>query len=118
VVSTAISAGSVILVVESPSVRNLIGTLLEKEGFTTVLEDVPRGRHTLAQAGHTVAMLITNEPWRFEPFPENVAVLYVSGAPNREFLERHHAGQLRFLQKPFHLQELILSVHLLRQQVA
>jgi hypothetical protein len=104
---------STVLVVESSSVRNLIGAVLEKERYQMVLEDVPRAQKLLASDGDQFDLLITNEPWLFEPFPEGLRILYVSGAPDREFLQKHRSPMFSYLQKPFRFQELLLSVHLL-----
>ena len=104
-------SSSVILIVESASVRNLIGAVLEKERYNVLLADVEQARQMLAAGG--VDLLISNEPWRFEPFPAGMRVLYVSGAPDREFLQRHPAERVAFLQKPFRFQNLLLSVGLL-----
>jgi hypothetical protein len=104
---------STILVVESSSVRNLIGAVLEKESHRVVLEDVTRGRQLLRTDSARFDLLITNEPWWFEPFPADLRVLYVSGAPDREFLQKHRSATFGYLQKPFRFQELLLSVHLL-----
>jgi DNA-binding NtrC family response regulator len=104
-----------VLVVESSSVRNLIGAVLEKEQYTVVLEDVP-GARQLLQAAASIDLLITNEPWWFEPFASGLRVLYVSGAPDREFLQKHRSATFGYLQKPFRFQELLLSVHLLLER--
>ncbi len=101
-----------ILVVESSSVRNLIGAVLEKERYQPVLEEVGRARELLAD-GAAIDLLITNEPWLFEPLPEGLRVLYVSGAPDREFLQSRRCPTFGYLQKPFRFQELLRSVHLL-----
>ena len=90
--------------------RNLIGAVLEKERYNVVLADVERAR---AAVEGGVDLLITNEPWLFEPFRAGMRVLYVSGAPDREFLQRYPAETVAFLQKPFRFQNLLLSVHLL-----
>ena len=102
-----------ILIVESAPVRNLIGAVLEKEHYNVLLADVDEARRMLERGA--VDLLITNEPWWFEPFPSGMRVLYVSGAPDREFLQRYPAGTVAFLQKPFRFQNLLLSVHLLLQ---
>jgi hypothetical protein len=103
------------LVVESTSVRNLIGAVLEKERYQVVLEDVPRGQKLLQTDDARFDLIITNEPWWFEPFPPGLRILYVSGAPDREFLQKHRSRMFGYLQKPFRFQELLLSVHLLLQ---
>jgi DNA-binding response OmpR family regulator len=100
-----------VLIVESASVRNLIGAVLERERYNVLLADVDSARQMLGAGG--IDLLISNEPWQFEPFPPRLRVLYVSGAPDREFLQRHSAGTVAFLQKPFRFQTLLLSVHLL-----
>ena len=100
----------VILIVESASVRNLIGAVLEKERYQVVLAELAQAQ-AMVRAG--VDLLITNEPWLFEPFRPGMRVLYVSGAPDREFLQRYPAETVAFLQKPFRFQNLLLSVHLL-----
>ena len=61
----------------------------------------------------TFELLITNEPWWFEPYAAGLRVLYISGAPDREFLQQHRSATFGYLQKPFRFQELLLSVHLL-----
>ncbi len=106
---------STVLVVESSSVRNLIGAILEKERYQVVLEDVPNGQKLLQTDSERFDLLITNEPWWFEPFPSGLRVLYVAGAPEREFLQKHRSRRFGYLQKPFRFQELLLSVHLLVQ---
>jgi DNA-binding NtrC family response regulator len=106
---------STILVVESSSVRNLIGAVLEKESHRVVLEDVTRARQLVRTDSARFDLLITNEPWWFEPFSPDLRVLYVSGAPDREFLQTHRSATFGYLQKPFRFQELLLSVHLLLQ---
>jgi len=105
-----------VLVVESSSVRNLIGAVLEKECYSVVLEDIPGGRRLLQADSALYDLLITNEPWRFEPFATGLRVLYVSGAPDRDFLQSHRSATFGYLQKPFRFQELLLSVHLLAHQ--
>ena len=107
---------STVLVVESTSVRNLIGAVLQKERYQVVLEDVPRGRKVLQDDAARFDLLITNEPWWFEPYPPGLRVLYVSGAPEREFLQTHRSPTFGYLPKPFRFQELLLSVHLLLRQ--
>ena len=47
--------------------------------------------------------------------PPGLRILYVSGAPDREFLQKHRSPMFGYLQKPFRFQELLLSVHLLLQ---
>ena len=96
--------------------RNLIGAVLEKERYHLLLADLAEGRQAVAEA--RVDLLITNEPWSFEPFPAGMRVLYISGAPDREFLQRYAAETVAFLQKPFRFQNLLLSVHLLLQGAA
>ena len=64
-----------VLVVESTVVRNLIGAILEKEPYQLVLEDVARGRTVLETDGSRFDLLITNEPWLFEPFPDRKSVV-------------------------------------------
>jgi DNA-binding NtrC family response regulator len=102
--------------VETSSVRNLIGAVLEKEHYAVVLEDIPGARQFLQADTAPIDLLITNEPWWFEPFASGLRVLYVSGAPDREFLEKHRSATFGYLQKPFRFQELLLSVHLLLQR--
>jgi len=83
-----------------------------------ILEDVASGRKLIEGRSADFDLLITNEPWLFEPFPEGLRVLYISGAPDREFLQRHRSPTFGYLQKPFRFQELLLSVHLLVQTSA
>jgi hypothetical protein len=104
---------SSVLVVESTSVRNLIGAVLEKERYPVVLEDVSHARKLLQTGGSHFDLLITNEPWYFEPFPPGLRILYVSGAPDREFLQKYRSQTFGYMQKPFRFQELLLNVHLL-----
>jgi hypothetical protein len=99
-----------ILVVESPAVRDLIGTVLTKEHYEVILEDIPGAQGVLSQPDTQVGLLITHEPWRFEPFLPSMRVLYVSGAPDGEYLQKHRANGLRFLQKPFRFEGLLASV--------
>ena len=80
-----------------------------------VLEDVPHGQELLQTNSERFDLLITNEPWWFEPFPPGLRVLYVAGAPEREFLKKYRTPGFGYLQKPFRFQELLLSVHLLVQ---
>src|SRR4051794_11508305 len=82
---------STVLVVESTSVRILIGAVLEKERYQVVLEDAPHAKSLLQTGNATFDLLITNEPWDFEPFPAGLRILYVSGAPDREFLQKHRS---------------------------
>ena len=90
---------STILGIESPSVRNVA--------------DATCGRNLLGNEPDRFDVLITSEPWRFEPFPAGLRVLYVSDAVDREFLQKYHSPRFTYLQKPFRFQELLLSVHLL-----
>jgi hypothetical protein len=105
-----------VLVVESSSVRNLIGAVLEKERYSVVLEDISGARRLLQADTEPFDLLITNEPWWFEPYAAGLRVLYLSGAPDREFLQKHRSATFGYLQKPFRFQELLLSVHLLVHQ--
>jgi len=99
------------VVVESAPVGHLIGAVLEKAGYRVVLADTPAAKDALRDA--PADLLITNEPWSFEPFAAGLRVLYISGAADKEFLQRYPAHQVAFLQKPFRFQNLLLSVHLL-----
>jgi hypothetical protein len=98
-----------VLVVESTSVRNLIGAVLERERYTVVLADVALGQKLLQTDADRFDLLITNEPWYFEPFESGLSILYVSGAPDREFLQKHRSPTFSFLAKPFRFQELLSS---------
>jgi len=102
-------ADTTVLVVESSSVRNLIGAVLEKERYSVVLADVAHGRKLLQMDGDRFDLLITNEPWYFEPFEPGLSILYVSGAPDREFLQKHRSPTFGYLPKPFRFQELLSS---------
>ena len=106
----------VILVVESESVGNLIDVVLEKAGYHVLAAEVTAARQALRDS--VIDLLITNEPWWFEPFAPDLRVLYIAGAPDREFLQRHDPARVAFLQKPFRFQNLLLTVHLLLQDVA
>jgi len=103
-------ASPTILVVESAPVRNLIGTVLGKEHYPVLLEDTAGGREILQRSEPPIDLLITNEPWWFEPFRPGLRVLYVSGAPDREFLQKHRSDRFGYLQKPFRFQALLEAV--------
>lgn len=97
-----------LLVVESPSVRNLIGAVLEKENYKVLLEEAEGAAEVLRRGA--VDLLITNEPWRFEEFLGRVRVLYISGAPDKDFLQSHWGVRFGYLQKPFRFQGLMDGV--------
>lgn len=99
-----------ILVVESPAVRDLIGRVLTKEHYGVILKDIPGAQDVLSQPDAQIDLLITHEPWQFEPFLPSMRVLYVSGAPDGAYLQKHRSGGLRFLQKPFRFEGLLASV--------
>jgi hypothetical protein len=103
------------LIVETTSIRNLIGAVLEKEHYQVVLEEAQAAQELLTADPARFDLLITSEPWSLEPLPAGLRVLYISGAPDREFLQKHRSPLFGFLQKPFRFQELLLSVHLLIQ---
>jgi len=100
-----------ILVAENASVRNLIGTVLEKERYAVLLADPVDALEMIRH--RPVDLLITNEPWRFEPFLPNLPILYISGAPDREFLQSHRSEMFAYLQKPFRFRGLLEGVHAL-----
>ena len=104
---------STVLVIEGTSVRNSIGAVLEEDDFQVVIEDVTRGKHLLQNNAGRFDVLITSEPWRFEPFPAGLRVLYVSDAPDSEFLQTHRSRWFNYLRTPFHSQALLLSIRLL-----
>ena len=108
---------STVLVVESTSVRNLIGAVLEKERYQVVLEDAPHAKNLLQTGDANIDLLITNEPWDFEPFPAGLRILYVSGAPDREFLQKYRSETFGYMQKPFRFQELLLNVRGIRRLI-
>jgi DNA-binding NtrC family response regulator len=97
-----------ILIVESTSVRNLIGAVLERQSYALLLQDTAGGLEVLGR--QPVDLLITNEPWEFKAFLSHTRVLYISGAPDREFLHSHRSARFAYLQKPFRHQALIESV--------
>lgn len=97
-----------ILVVENASVRNLIGAVLEKESYAVLLADPVDALEMVRR--RPVDLLITNEPWRFEPFLPDLRVLYISGAPDRDFLQSHRSERFGYLQKPFRFRGLLEGV--------
>ena len=97
-----------ILVAENASVRNLIGTVLEKERYAVLLADPVEALELVRR--RPVDLVITNEPWRFEPFLPDLSVLYISGAPDREFLQSHRSETFGYLQKPFRFRGLLEGV--------
>ena len=107
---------STILVAECPSVRDLIGAILEKERYSVVLTDPDGAMGVLERQSPGIDLVITNEPWSFESCRSAVPVLYISGAPDRDFMARHR-GKLAFLQKPFRYQALLASVKSLLREV-
>jgi len=110
VAATTVCLSSTILIVESPPVRNLIGAVLEKEHYTVLLEDTAGALEALRRGDRTIELLITNEPWHFEPYPVGMRVLYISGAPDRQFLQERQGELFGYLQKPFRFHELLQRV--------
>ena len=102
-----------IVVVESSSVRNLIGTVLEKEHYNAQLEDAAGALELLRRQDVQIDLLITNEPWWFVPFRPGMRVLYISGAPDSDFLRKHRNESMGYLQKPFRFHELMDGVRTL-----
>ena len=98
------------MVVESPPVRDLIGTVLAREHYDVSLQDIPGAQDVLSRSDAQIDLLITHTPWEFEPFLPSMRVLYVSGAPDSDYLKTHHSTGLRFLQKPFRFEGLLSSV--------
>ena len=74
------------------------------------MQDIAGGQQILQKPASQIGLLITNEPWWFEPFAPGMRVLYVSGAPDREFLQKHRSDVFGYLQKPFRFQELLSGV--------
>jgi len=110
VAATTVCLSSTILIVETPPVRNLIGTVLEKERYTVLLEDTAGALEALRRGDRKIDLLITNEPWHFEPYRAGMRILYISGAPDREFLRERQSEVFGYLQKPFRFHELLLRV--------
>ena len=75
-----------------------------------ILKDIASAQDILRKPEQQIDLLITHEPWEFEPFLPSMRVLYVSGAPDGEFLQKHRSSGLRFLQKPFRFEGLLGSV--------
>ena len=112
-VATAVCVSSNILIVEAPSVRDLIGAVLEKERYVVLREDTEGALDLLRRGEPAIDLLITNEPWRFEPYPQGMRVLYISGAPDREFLLERRGRMFGYLQKPFRFHQLLDGVRAL-----
>ena len=99
-----------ILIVESPPVQGLLGTVLAKERYDVILRDIPEARDMLSRSDTPIGLLITDQPWHFEPFLPALPVLYLSGAPDGEYLQTHRSCGIRFLQKPFRFEGLLSNV--------
>jgi hypothetical protein len=100
-----------ILVLEDPTIRSLVQSVLSRHGYTVEQADVAHGVAMLQNRAAKPDLVITNAPDAMEPFAPDLAVLYVSSYPDPRAMAPFRRASV--LKKPFHADELLEAVRLL-----
>lgn len=106
----------IVIVVEEASICRLVIKVLSREAWDVIETGAQRANELLEGNAPPVKLLITNRPQDFERFAGSIPILYVTSAPDWEFVAR--TRRLRVLQKPFHATELARAVKELTAQAA
>jgi hypothetical protein len=104
----------VVLVAEDPLVGKFLHALLGRHGYYVELASVPRALEMLYAGETRPDLLVTNEPWNFEPLAHRIAILYTAAMPDAGLAARFPV--CRTLRKPFRNEELLESVAALISQ--
>jgi hypothetical protein len=98
-----------IAVAEDPFVRKYVGALLAKHGFRIAESDSRLTRKLIESGDLKPDVLITNDPGAFAAFADELAVLYLSAAPD-PFLVRPFKRS-RMVRKPFQAEQLLDALY-------
>ncbi len=98
----------VIVIVEDPSIRRLVKSVLGRDGHQVVECGAEQAMRYVAGGEPAVKLLITNRPQEFSELDADVPILYLTSTPDWDVARR--ARQVRVLQKPFHAKDLLEAV--------